>query len=189
MRIILASSSPRRKELIESLGIDFEIITKDTKEELDEKKNHYEECMNTAYLKAKNVFDSIEGDVIVIGGDTIVSYKGKIYGKPKNREDAFNMLKSFSGHSHEVISSVCFLVRKKNQVYQELTYDTGKILIDKMDDKEINDWIDSNNVYNKAGGYAIQEGFGKYVKKVTGDYFSIVGFPLNKVYNLLKKYI
>ena len=57
------------------------------------------------------------------------------------------------------------------------------------DDKEINDWIDSNNVYNKAGGYAIQEGFGKYVKKVTGDYFSIVGFPLNKVYNLLKKYI
>ncbi len=188
MRIILASKSPRRKELLESLRIPFEVITEETIENLDENKNHYEECMRTAKEKALAVFNKVSGNIIVIGSDTIVSYNNKIYGKPQNYDDAFNMLKDFSNHQHEVISSLCILVRKNNQVYEELTYDKCQVNVGKMSDDEIRDWININDVYTKAGAYAIQEGFGKYIEKIEGDYFSIVGFPLHKVYELLKKY-
>ena len=188
MRIILASSSPRRKELLTSLNKTFEIMTKNVLENLDESKNHYEECMRTAKEKCKAVFEDTKDDVIVIGSDTIVSYNNRIYGKPKDYTDAFNMLKAFSGNKHEVISSVCILVRKNNKIYEELTYDKCVVYVSNMTDMEIDSWINSNDVYSKAGAYAIQEGFGKYIEKIEGDFFSIVGFPLHKVYELLKKY-
>ena len=189
MRVILASTSPRRKELMTSLNIPFEVMTKNTKEFLDDGKNHYEECMNTAKEKALAVYQEIDDDVIVIGSDTIVSLAGKIFGKPKDFDDAFQMLKKFSGKTHEVISSLCLLIRKDGKEYEELTYDKCDVKIMKMTDHEIIDWISHNDVYTKAGAYAIQEGFGKFVEKIDGDYFSIVGFPLHKVYELLKKYI
>ena len=188
MRIVLASSSPRRKELLTSLNVPFEVITKNVVEKLDENKNHYEECMKTAKEKAKAVFDSIDGDVIVIGSDTIVSFNNKIYGKPKDYQDAFKMIKAFSNDKHEVISSVCMLVRKNNRVCEELDYDKCIVYVNRMTNDEIDNWINSNDVYSKAGAYAIQEGFGKYIEKIEGDFFSIVGFPLHKVYELLKKY-
>ena len=188
MRIILASKSPRRKELLGSLNIPFEVITENTIENLDASKNHYEECMNTAKSKAQAVYKKTSGDVIVIGSDTIVSLNGKIYGKPKDYEDAFRMIKDFNNNKHEVITSLCMLIRKNNQEFEELTYDKCIVYVDKMSDEEINDWINSNDVYSKAGAYAIQEGFGKYIEKIEGDFFSIVGFPLHKVYELLKKY-
>ena len=188
MRVILASTSPRRRELLKTLNIPFEIITKNTDEKLDENNNHYEECMQTARIKAKAVFDDIKDDVIVIASDTIVSFNNKIYGKPKDFNDAFNMLKEFSGNKHEVISSISMLIRKNNKVYEELTYDKCIVYVSKMSDKEITEWINNNDVYSKAGAYAIQEGFGKYIERIEGDYFSIVGFPLHKVYELLKKY-
>ena len=188
MRVILASTSPRRLELLKTLNIPFEVKSMHIEEKIDENKNHYEECKRLAYDKAKAVFDNTSDDVIVIGSDTIVSMNKKIYGKPKDYQDAFHMLKEFSNKEHEVISSLCLLIRKNNHIYQELTYDKCKVFVSEMDDKEINDWIMNNDVYTKAGAYAIQEGFGKFIKKVEGDYFSIVGFPLNKVYHLLKKY-
>ena len=188
MRIILASNSPRRKELLKSLNISFEVISKNVKEDLNENKNHYEECMRTAKEKVMAVFNEIKEDVIVIGSDTIVSFNNKIYGKPKDYNDAFKMIKDFSGNKHEVISSLCIMVRKNNKIYEELTYDNCMVYVSSMTDMEINDWINNNDVYTKAGAYAIQEGFGKYIEKIDGDYFSIVGFPLHKVYKLLKKY-
>ena len=189
MRVILASASPRRKELMESLNIPFEIITKDTEEIFDGKGDIYHQSMAVSKSKALNVYRDIKEDVIVIGSDTIVVHNGKIYGKPKNFEDAFNMLKTFSNDKHEVISSLCLLVRKNGIEYEEITYDKCDVFIDNMTDLEIKEWINSNDVYSKAGAYAIQEGFGKYVKKIDGDYFSIVGFPIHKLYNLLKKYL
>ena len=188
MRIILASSSLRRKELMQFLNIPFEVITKDVDETIDINKNIYEESMRVSYKKAKAVYDNIDGDVIVIGSDTIVYCDNKIYGKPKDYQDAVRMLKTFSGKSHEVISSLCLLIRKDNKEYQELTYDKCEVFVDNMSESEINEWINSNDVYTKAGAYAIQEGFGKFIKKIDGDYFSIVGFPIHKLYKLLKKY-
>ena len=187
MRIILASSSARRKELMKEMNIPFEIITKNVDETFKSKDIYYE-SMQIAKRKAQAVYNTIDGDVIVIGSDTIVVFNNKIYGKPKDYNDAFNMLKKFSNNTHDVITSLCLLVRKNGEEFIELTYDKCKVCVDLMTDEEINDWIMSNDVYTKAGAYAIQEGFGKYIKRIEGDYFSIVGLPINKLHNLLKKY-
>lgn len=188
MRIILASTSPRRRELLKTFNLSFEIITKNVEEVIDETKDVYNNSVHLAYLKAKSVYDDIKEDAMVIGSDTIVYCDNKIYGKPRDYQDAVNILKELSGKSHEVISSLCVLIRKNKKEYQELTYDKCKVYIDKMSINEINDWIKSNDVYTKAGAYAIQEGFGKYIKRIEGDYFSIVGFPLHKMYQVIKKY-
>ena len=188
MKYILASASPRRKELLEMFNIPFEVIVKDTKEELDSTKTVYEQCMNIAKCKALNVFNDTIKDVVVIGGDTIVNFDNKIYGKPKNYQDAFDMLKKISNNKHEVISSLAVFIRKEGKVYSEVTYDKCMVYVDKMDDMEIKEWINSNDVYSKAGAYAIQEGFAKYISKMEGDYFSIVGLPVHKLYEILKKY-
>ena len=187
MQVILASSSPRRKELMEKLNIPFSIVVRDVPEIIDKEIDCYHACMNIARAKAQSVFNETNDNVIVIGSDTIVSLNGKIYGKPKDYEDAYKMISSISGTKHEVISSVCVLIRKNNRVYEELTYDKCDVYVSKMTHDEIDDWINKNDVYTRAGGYAIQDGFGKFVEKIEGDYFSIVGFPLHKVYDILKK--
>ena len=188
MRVVLASSSPRRQELMKMLNMPFEVIVKDTEEKLDDKKNAYEQCMDIAKTKALNVYKELAGDVIVIGSDTIVVHNGKIYGKPRDYNDAYSMLKEFSSDKHEVISSLCILVRKDNKEYVELTYDKCDVYVDYLSNEEIDNWIKNNDAYTRAGSYAIQDGFGKYIEKIDGDYFSIVGFPLHKVYKILKKY-
>ena len=188
MRIILASTSPRRRELMKTFNLSFEVITKNTEEVINENNDVYTNCMNLAYMKAKNVYNEIDDDAMVIGSDTMVVCDNKIYGKPKDYHDAFDMLNDLSGKCHKVISSLCVLIRKKGKEYQELTYDKCNVYITKMTTSEIDEWINSNDVYTKAGAYAIQEGFGKYIEKIEGDYFSIVGFPIHKMYEILKKY-
>ena len=189
MRIILASSSPRRKELLEKLGIPFEIITKNTKEEFDQNKDIYEASMNVAYQKAYDVFKDISSDVIVIGSDTIVHVNNSVVGKPKDLSEAYEMIKMISGKTHEVVTSLCLLIRKDGKIYKELTYDKSIVKVMELTDSEIYDWINNNDVLTRAGAYAIQDGFAKYIEGIEGDYFSIVGLPIHKLYNLLKKYL
>lgn len=189
MKIVLASSSPRRCELMKMFDLPFEVMVKKTDETINEQKDLSLECMNVAYKKAKIVFDDIKDDVIVIGSDTIVIYNNKVYGKPKNFNDAYNMIKNFSGKNHEVISSLCVLIRKDNHVYEEKCYDKCIVSVNNMSDQEINDWIQNHDVLTRAGSYAIQDGFAKYINKIEGDYFSIVGLPVHKLYEILKKYL
>ena len=188
MRVILASSSPRRKELMKEFNIPFEIITRDTDETFIGN-NVYEASMEVSKKKAEAVFKDINDDVIVIGSDTIVVQEDIKYGKPKDYDEAVKMLKTFSDNHHEVISSLCLLVRKDGKEYIEKTYDKAVVYFDKLTDEEIDNWINNNDVYSKAGAYAIQEGFGKHIKRIEGDYFSIVGLPVHKLYELLKKYL
>ncbi len=187
MRIILASSSPRRKELMNMLGIPYEVISYDHDEILNENKTVYEQCMDIAYQKGKIVYDSFPEDIIVISSDTIVVYDGVIYGKPIDREDAFKMLSKIRGTDHEVVSALTVFSRKngKEKVYQ--TYDKAIVTVDDMGDDEINAWIDTGKAFGKAGAYAIQEEYGRFIKKIDGDYYTIVGLPLNKLYNILKE--
>ncbi len=188
MRVVLASSSPRRKELMKMFNIPFEIIVKETEEKLNSNMDCYTQCMDISKEKARVVFNELKDDVIVIGSDTIVVYKNKIYGKPKKIHDAYEMVKKFSGNTHEVVSSLCVLIRKNGKVYEEKTYDKCLVSVANMNDKEINDWIENHDVLTRAGAYAIQDGFAKYINKIEGDYFSIVGLPVHKLYEILKKY-
>ena len=188
MRVILASSSPRRAELMKMLEVPYEIISKDVKEEINLEVDCYQNCMNIAKRKALEVFNEAIGDVCVIGSDTIVVNNSEIYGKPKDLNDAYRMIKNISGKEHEVISSLCVLIRKNGVLYEELTYDKCNVYTKVMSDDEISDWIYKHDVITRAGAYAIQDGFAKYIEKIEGDYFSIVGLPVHKLYEIFNKY-
>ena len=187
MRIILASSSPRRKELMNMLNIPYEVISYDHDEVLNKEKSVYEQCMDISYQKGKIVFDSFDEDVVVISSDTIVVFNGEIYGKPIDRNDAYRMISMIQGNDHEVVSALTVFCRKNGKDTIHETYEKAIVTVDKMNDEEINSWIDTGKAFGKAGAYAIQEEFGKYIKKIDGDFYTIVGLPLNKLYNILKE--
>ena len=186
MRIILASSSPRRKELMNMLGIPYDVVSFDHDEVLNKDKTVYEQCMDIAYQKGKIVFDSFDEDIVVISSDTIVVLDNVIYGKPVDRQDAYNMLKKIQGTTHEVVSALTVFCRKNGEVTINKTYEKALVTVDKMNDLEINSWIDTGKAFGKAGAYAIQEEYGRFIKKIDGDYYTIVGLPLNTLYNILK---
>ncbi len=178
MRIVLASKSPRRREILENLNVSFEIITADTDESSDitDGKALAEEL---SFRKAYAVWQTLNStkDTLVIGCDTIVCCDGKILGKPKNREDAVRMLKSLSGKKHSVISGLTLLYGDKKYICSETTY----VLFDDMTDEQINNYVSSGECDDKAGAYAIQGGAARYINGIEGCYFNVVGLPVNRL--------
>ena len=189
MKVILASASKRRYELMKLIKIPFEVIVSDEDEVYDKNKTLYEQCLDISYHKALNVYNKTSGNRIIIGSDTIVKFNNKILGKPKNKEEAKIMLKELSGQKHEVITSISMLIWKDGKYYEEKAYDVTVVYFDNIDDFEIDKWILENDVCDMAGAYGIQEEFGKFVRKIEGNYYTIVGLPINMVYQILKKYL
>lgn len=187
MRVILASKSPRRKELMDLLNINYEIIVSSSEEIMDKNLSLYEQSKALAYEKAKSVFDTVEGDKVVIGSDTIVVKNNKIYGKPVSKQDAFNMIKELQNDIHEVITSICILTEKNGEVKEYVDLDITKVHVTEMNAEEINAWIDTGNALDKAGAYGIQSEFAIHIDKIEGNYHSVVGLPIHKVYEFLKK--
>lgn len=184
MRIILASASPRRKELLSKIGYDFEVIPSKKDEVLDLNLNVSENVKKLALSKAKEIFEN-NNDALVIGADTVVSFQGEIYGKPKDEADAYRMLKSLSNQSHEVISGVAILYR--NLVYNFFV--TSHVKFKDLSDEEIYKYIATKECMDKAGSYAIQ-GIGKeLVSSFDGSYENIVGLPLAEVKEILDEII
>ena len=189
MKVILASKSPRRKELMELLGIDFEIMVSEADETLEDGLNLEEQSTKLGYIKAKAVFDQTIGDRIVIGSDTLVVKDGKLLGKPKDREDAISMLNLLKNDKHQVITSIAILVQKDGKYEEYLDYDVTDVYVNDMSQKEIEKWVKSGKADDKAGAYAIQSEFGVFIDKIEGNYSTVIGLPINKVYNILKDYI
>ena len=187
MKVILASGSPRRKELLEKLNVKFEIIVSDADETLNKNLVIEEQVKQLAYKKAKSVFESIEGNKIVIGADTMVFKENIIYGKPKDKEDAIKMLKDLQGCMHKVITGLCVLVENNGDIKEYLDYEISEVYVKPMENEEILEWIEVGNPYDKAGGYAIQQEFMKFVEKINGNYENIVGLPISKLYDILKQ--
>lgn len=185
MKIILASNSPRRKQLLEQIDIDFEVVISEIDESVVvlEKIEQYVEQL--AYLKAKDVYDKLKYDRVVIGADTVVAFNGKILGKPIDEQDAFDMLKTLQGNMCEVLTGLCVLNSKSDIEY--ITHDKCRVYIQKMTDNEIWEYIKTGEPMDKAGAFAIQGIGAKYITKISGDYYSVVGLPVNKLYNILKK--
>lgn len=171
-KIILKSSSPRRKEILESLGLDFIIKAYDVDEALDPKATPEENVQRLGYLKA-TVNKELYPDYIQIGCDTIVVLDGIIYGKPKDEEDAFRMLRTFSGKKHQVMSGLTV-------VYDDIILSDvviSDVYFKELTDEEINDYIKTKEPFGKAGAYAIQ-GIGKaLVSKYEGSLTNIIGLP------------
>ena len=187
MQIILASSSKRRQDLLKMINLDYKVIVSDEEEVIDKCLTVLENCQNISYQKALNVLKKVKEDSIIISCDTVVCKDNELIGKPKDKLDATLMLKKLSGTSHIVYSCLTVLKVKNQEIIEEYKeVGEGLVYVDSLSDEEIEDWINKGNPYNKAGGYAIQEEFGKYVTKVEGDFYSIVGLPLNKLYQILK---
>lgn len=189
MKIILASKSPRRKELMDLLKIDYEIIVSNAEEKIEENLSIEDQSKKLSFLKAKAVFDKVKGDKIVIGSDTIVVKDGIIYGKPKDREEAIKMIKTLENDKHDVVTGLAILIEENGKYEEYLDSIKSEVYLSKISEEEILEWVDSGKAYDKAGAYAIQLEFSKFIEKINGNYNAIVGLPLNIVYKRLKEYI
>lgn len=190
MRVILASGSPRRKELMDMLDIDYEIIVSNADETLEEGLSLEEQSKRLGYIKAKAVFDETSEDRIIIGSDTMVVKDNKIYGKPKDKQDAINMLNELKNNKHQVFTSLAILVQKGEEYKEYIDCDVTEVYFSDMTEAEIEKWVDSGEAYDKAGAYGVQSSkFAVFIDKINGNYATIVGLPIHKVYNVLKNHI
>lgn len=190
-RIILASASPRRRELLEQIGIKFDIKISN-KEEIYKSTVPEEIVKELALMKAENVSSELElaerKQTIVIGADTIVVLDGKILGKPKDEEDAFQMIYSLQGRTHQVYTGVALIVFDEEGILQTNSHAVEtKVYVNKMTDYEIQEYVKSKDPMDKAGGYGIQGRFAAYIEKIEGDYYNVVGLPISYIYHELKE--
>lgn len=173
MKTILASASPRRKELLSLAGIEYAVVVSECEEILPEKILPHEAVILLAKQKAEDVF-SRNSDCMVIAADTVVALEDKILGKPKDAEDAFNMLSELSGRQHTVYTGVCIMTKAKTDCFFVGT----DVEFYSLTEKEIREYIATKEPMDKAGAYGIQgKGF-VLVKGIHGDYFNVVGLPL-----------
>ncbi|MFE8696880.1 Maf family protein [Cytobacillus sp. FJAT-53684] len=179
--LILASSSPRRKELLENLHLTFEVSSSDVDESFDPELTPGEIVMELSNRKARAVSKQYP-DSFVIGADTVVVLDGTVLGKPVDRMEAFSMLKALAGRTHSVYTGVSIITPQKEIIFNVKT----DVVFWELSDEEINAYIDTGEPFDKAGSYGIQ-GFGSMlVKEISGDYFSVVGLPVSKTVRELK---
>ena len=188
MKIILASQSERRKELLTLMGLEYEVMVSSADETLEPNLKIEEQSKRLAYIKAEDIFEKTTGDRLVIGSDTMVIKDGILYGKPKNEEEAIKMIETLQGDKHQVITSLCVLVEKNGKYEEYIDYDIANVYIKEMSKQEIEKWVKENEVLDKAGAYAIQSKFAVYVEKIDGNYTTVVGLPVHKLYDILKEY-
>ncbi len=184
MKIILASKSPRRKELLSLLDLDFEIITADIDETMNPSLPVTDEVARISYQKAVAVADVLSDDTVIISADTIVELDGKLMGKPKDKTDALGMLKSLSGKSHNVHTAVTVLSGDKHITRVVTTAVTFRDITN----EEITAYIETLEPMDKAGAYGIQGKASKFVSGIVGDYFNVVGLPVCELSLMLKNF-
>ncbi len=180
--LYLASKSPRRRELLSNLGYEFIIESMSTDETMDKNKTVYENVVEVSYKKALAVYNNHKDDV-VIGSDTIVVYNNQIFGKPKDKEDAFKTLKILNGKTHEVVSGVNIITPKKTYSFYVISHVTFK----NNSDEEILDYINTGEPMDKAGSYAIQGLGSKLIESYDGELNNIIGLPTKEVDDVLKE--
>ncbi len=188
--IILASGSPRRKELLQQLGIPFEIIKSDCEEVTTQTQPH-EVVMELSTQKAEDVFHKLTAEErkgkIVLGADTIVAVHDKILGKPKDAEDAVSMLTELSGEVHHVYTGVTLLWEADGKQQKRTFYEDTEVEMYPMSDDEIRAYVATGEPMDKAGAYAIQGGCVIYIKEIRGEYNNVVGLPVARLYQELKR--
>ncbi len=181
-KIILASNSPRRQELLRGLSFEFLIEVKTVNELYSSDLKHSEITEYLATLKS-DAFHNVSENTIIITADTIVWLKDKALEKPKNRNEAIEMIHQLSDNSHEVITSVCIKSSKSQKIITDIT----KVYFNKLTLNEITYYVDKYKPYDKAGSYGIQEWIGFIgVSKIEGSYFNVMGLPVHKIYQELK---
>ena len=189
MRIILASASPRRKELLEQMNLQFEIIPAKGEEKMNFSLPH-EVVMDLSRQKAKEIADEYQAKEdleIIIGADTVVACDEEILGKPKDEADAYRMISLLSGRSHKVYTGVTLIIRKTGETLCHSFFDETEVFMYPMSEKEIEYYVNTKEPMDKAGGYGIQGKCAVFIEKIHGDYNNVVGLPIAKIYQELCK--
>ena len=208
-RIILGSASPRRRELLEQIGIEFEIVVSDAREHY--KSTRPEEIVRElALMKAEHVAKEVERrekeraeqasiprldtgeahlrNVVILGADTIVVRDGQILGKPSDEEVAFSMLKSLQGRMHQVFTGVAVLYFDGSGSLRTISHaEETKVYVHEMTDEEIRRYIAAGESMDKAGAYGVQGRFAAYIDRIEGDYYNVVGLPVAYLYHAVKE--
>lgn len=192
MNIFLASASPRRRELLALLDLPFEVLVSDAEEDLSEddpvlltedlSRQKAEAVLGK--LEEERCFSS-EEDFCVIGADTVV-FLEEILGKPKDRQDARRMIEKLKGRAHTVCTGVTLCGKKDGEKFGVTFSEQTKVYVAEMSEEEIEDYLDTEEPYDKAGAYGIQGRFSKFIEKIEGDYFNVVGLPVHQLYRNLK---
>ncbi|MFI3284358.1 MAG: Maf family protein [Erysipelotrichaceae bacterium] len=182
-KLILASQSPRRRELMMMLNLPFLVVSSRIDETIDQTLDVEEEIKRVAKEKAEDIF-ALHPEAIVVGADTLVVLDNEVLGKPRTPENAFNMLKKLSGKTHRVITGVCIKSEKETTLFAHTSYVTFYDLTD----EEITSYVDTREPLDKAGGYGIQGRAALFVKHIEGDYYSVMGLPISKVHQELLKH-
>jgi septum formation protein len=183
-KIILASGSPRRKQLLEWAEIPFEIVVKETDETFPAGLTVEEVPIHIARQKARAVESVINNDSVILAADTIVVLNERIIGKPRNREDAINILSDLSGRKHRVITGVVIMLGKKEISF----FDSTDVYFHELSREQLEFYVDNYKPYDKAGAYAIQEWIGVVgIRSVEGDFYNVMGLPVSRVVKELKK--
>lgn len=185
--IILASGSPRRKELMELAGYEFEI--KISHEEEVYTSTHAEDIVKElALLKAKDIARQVEGSCIVIGADTVVALDGLILGKPASQENAIHMIEQIQGRVHQVYTGVAIIEKEESGNDKVICHAVKTdVYVNAMSQEEILHYVESEEVMDKAGAYGIQGKFAVYIERIDGDYYNVMGLPISYIYRILKK--
>lgn len=190
MKYILASASPRRRELLTQAGITFDVIPSSIEEQIT-KTIPSDIVMELASQKAQDVFSTITqaGDITVIGADTIVVYQNEILGKPSDTKEAYDMLSLLADRTHQVYTGVCLIMRKHGKEFRHTFCEKTDVTFYPITKEDLRTYTASGDSLDKAGGYGIQGSFAIHVKCIQGDYNNVVGLPVGRLYQELKKLI
>ena len=189
MNYILASASPRRKEILKQIGLKFEVIPAKGEEKIRFKKPE-EIVMDLSRQKAEEIAKlrkDAAAPELIIGADTVVAKDGVILGKPKDEEDAYRMPSMLQGDSHKVYTGVTFILRKEAKVQVHSFFEETKVVMHPMSEEERRFYIGTKEPFDKAGGYGIQGRCAVFIKEIRGDYQNVVGLPAAGIYQELKK--
>lgn len=182
---ILASKSPRRSELLQSIGIKFKVITKDVVEEYQDNLSKEEIPVFLAELKVQPFLAELESNDLIITADTIVWLKGKVLGKPKDKKEAIRMLHELSGKQHQVISGVCLTSKRKQVSFHSIS----TVHFKKLTPIEIEYYVSQYKPFDKAGAYGIQEWIGSIgITHIEGSFYNVMGLPIQRLYEEIQKF-
>ena len=181
-KIILASQSPRRAEILRMIGVSFKVESSNIHEEINQKIKQNEIAINISKAKAEKISHKYP-DKIIIGADTVVIFNKKIFGKPKDKNESKKMLKALSGNRHDVITGVT-IMNEKSGIIKTFS-ETTKVFVQKIPTKQIEFYVNNYNTLDKAGSYGIQEWFSVWIKKINGCYYNVMGLPVSKLHRHL----
>lgn len=187
MKVILASSSPRRKALMDLGRFEYEVLVSDFEEMRNATLSIEEQSKDLAYQKAKIIYDNTQGDRTIIAADTLVVQGDNVFGKPVDRDDAIRMLRELQGKKHYIYTSIAVLIENKGKEKEYKELHKTAVYVRPMNDLEIAEYIATEMPYDKAGSYGIQDSFSIFIDRIEGNYTSALGLPIQRIYEILKE--